>query len=93
MCGKGCFSYSIMKLPDVVRAWLTTQQKLLESEKQVSFLTTQLTRLEEELKEVRRENTELRRPLLCEACTRYLQSKHPGDTIEVCPCANCIGIA
>ena len=87
------FSCSIMKLPDVVKAWLTTKEKLLESEKRVTFLTQRLTLLEEELKEVRRENTELRMPLLCEGCKRYLQSKHPGDTIEVCPCAKCIGIA
>ena len=92
VCGKG-FVYSIMKLPEIVRAWLTSQQKLFENEKQVTFLTKQLQRLEEELKEVRRENTDLRMPLLCESCKRYLQSKHPGDTIEICPCVHCIGIA
>ena len=90
--GKGFIS-SIMKLTEVVKAWLTTKEKLLESEKRVAFLTQRLTLLEEELKELRRENTELRMPLLCEGCKRYLQSKHPGDTIEVCPCAKCIGIA
>ena len=82
-----------MKLPEVVKAWLTAKEKLLESETRVTFLTQRVAALEEELKEVRRENTELRMPLLCEKCRWYLQSKHPGDTIEVCPCANCIGIA
>ena len=83
----------IMKLPEVVKAWLTTREKLTESEKRVTFLTQCLAALEEEMKTVRRENTELRMPLLCEGCRRYLQSKHPGDTIEVSPCTKCIGIA
>ena len=82
VCGKGLVCHSIMKLPEVVKAWRTSQQKLLESEKQVTFLTKQLNRLEEELKEVRRENTDLRMPLLCEGCKRYLQSKHPGTRLR-----------
>ena len=60
--------------------------------KKVTHLTLRLARLEEEIEDLRRENTELRIPLLCDACRTYLQSKLPGDTIEVCPCAKCIGI-
>ena len=81
-----------MKLPEVVKAWLTAKEKLLESEKRVTSLTQRIAALKEEMKEVRRENTELRMPLLCEKCRRYLQSKHPGDTIEVCPCANFVPV-
>ena len=87
------YRVNTMKLPELLKAWLTSQQKLLKSEKQVTFLTKQLQTLEEELKDVRRDNTNLRMRLLCDACKTYLLSKHPGDTIECYPCPHCIGIA
>ena len=82
-----------MSVKKVVGAWLGAKEKLAESQKRVTYLTQRLAALEEEMKVLRRENTELRMPLLCDGCRTYLQSKHPGDTIEVYPCAKCIGIS
>ena len=83
---------SAKKVVELTYAWFGAQEKLVESQKRVTHLTLRLARLEEEIEDLRRENTELRIPLLCDTCRMYLQSKLPGDTIEVCPCAKCIGI-
>ena len=83
----------VMKLPELLKAWLTSQDELRKSEKQVIFLTKQVNILEEELKDVRKDNFKLRLKLLCDACKTYLLSKHPGDTVECSPCTHCVGIA
>ena len=83
---------SAKKIVELTYAWFGAQEKLVESQKRVTHLTLRLARLEEEIEDLRRENRELRIPLLCDTCRMYLQSKLSGDTIEVCPCAKCIGI-
>ena len=83
---------SAKKVVELTYAWFGAQEKLVESQKRVTHLTHRLALLEEELEDLRRENLELRIPLLCDTCRTYLQSKLPGDTVEVCPCAKCIGL-
>ena len=83
---------SAKKVVELTYAWFGAREKLVESQKRVTHLTRRLALLEEKIGDLRREDTELRIPLLCDTCRTYLQSKLPGDTIEVCPCAKCIGI-
>ena len=48
----------------------------------MTFLTQRVAAVEEEMKEVRRENTELRMPLLCEGCRRIYKANTLGTRLR-----------